>query len=783
MKKLKSIKGKYSVRFYKYLLSYILLASISLMILGSIVYNNFIVTLQDELINASISKLKQAINTVDTNLREMELTAIQIMDNPKLTPYIVTSGGYNSYDAVNELNKYKSGSSFANDIALYYNYKSNYKIYAATGIYDMNSFFNHIYRYSNWDDAKFMNDIANMEKPYMRPIETVKTGGFTKSFATYIYPLPINTKNPNGVVMFLIEDKILNNVMKTVLEGYIGYGYILNEKEQIIMSCQSSGDFNDTPEDILDYVNVKQLSSSVKTVKVNNTTYSIVKLSSSYNNWSYIITMPEYQFMEKVYYSKKTFNYAALAVLFFGTLIAFIFSSKNYKPWQSLAQTLNIQKNDIAFNQKYKDEIAFVSNAVAEMKEERSDLMSQLKSQAALVKDQILLSLLKDKLKNGEDLKNLLKMSNIQLHMNYFTVLFLLIDDYTNFEQTNSRPMQDILKYGIVNASEELFNSIGTSYGIDLADDKGIALVLNFNMDTDIERHINELAYKAKGFFKEHFGFTLTIGIGNIYSDISMISKSFNEASSATYYRFVKGKDQVIFFKDIKKEELLSRYWYPADRESQLIKAISLGKQEKASQIMEDIIKDLKCYPVLPETTKLIYFGIINSVLKALNQIGISIYDASEINSLGTAILNFESIEEVENTLSRFCMRAGSYVNKYMETKKFDLIDELTGFIERNIDDNNLSLESLAEEFGLSPSYITAIFKERTGYTLMKYVDSLRMDKAKELLISTNKSLNEILEACGYIDKTNFIRKFKKNEGITPMQFRIESKTKYNANA
>lgn len=72
-------------------------------------------------------------------------------------------------------------------------------------------------------------------------------------------------------------------------------------------------------------------------------------------------------------------------------------------------------------------------------------------------------------------------------------------------------------------------------------------------------------------------------------------------------------------------------------------------------------------------------------------------------------------------------------------------------------------------------------FKSETGHTPMQYVDMRRMENAKNLLINSNLNLKQIVEQSGYIDESNFIRKFKKIENITPMNFRKKHQERYNA--
>lgn len=109
------------------------------------------------------------------------------------------------------------------------------------------------------------------------------------------------------------------------------------------------------------------------------------------------------------------------------------------------------------------------------------------------------------------------------------------------------------------------------------------------------------------------------------------------------------------------------------------------------------------------------------------------------------------------------------------QAKENDLKDRILGCIERNLRDNSLSLESIAGECGISASYLVRYFRGCMGATPMQYVDTLRMDIAKSLLTTTGCTLREVVEQCGYLDESNFARKFKKQEGMTPMSYRREN--------
>ena len=88
------------------------------------------------------------------------------------------------------------------------------------------------------------------------------------------------------------------------------------------------------------------------------------------------------------------------------------------------------------------------------------------------------------------------------------------------------------------------------------------------------------------------------------------------------------------------------------------------------------------------------------------------------------------------------------------------------------IDNLKISLNLLAEEFHLSPQYISQLFKSEIGVNFLTYLTSLRMERAKKLLLSTALPMSEVAEQSGYGDYRVFTKAFKKAEGVTPSQYR-----------
>ena len=96
-------------------------------------------------------------------------------------------------------------------------------------------------------------------------------------------------------------------------------------------------------------------------------------------------------------------------------------------------------------------------------------------------------------------------------------------------------------------------------------------------------------------------------------------------------------------------------------------------------------------------------------------------------------------------------------------------VDEILSYINTHIKED-LTLESLSAHFFLSQSYICRIFKADTGTTINKYITAKRITLSKSLL-SQGYSVNEVCDACGFNDYTNYLKAFTKAVGISPKKY------------
>lgn len=99
-------------------------------------------------------------------------------------------------------------------------------------------------------------------------------------------------------------------------------------------------------------------------------------------------------------------------------------------------------------------------------------------------------------------------------------------------------------------------------------------------------------------------------------------------------------------------------------------------------------------------------------------------------------------------------------------------IQNIKNFINSRCLDHDFSIDYLTSNFFISHSYLCKIFKQKTGETLISYINERKMLNAEHLLKTTNLSVSEIAYMSGYSCYPHFLTRFKKRHGLTAREYR-----------
>ena len=134
-------------------------------------------------------------------------------------------------------------------------------------------------------------------------------------------------------------------------------------------------------------------------------------------------------------------------------------------------------------------------------------------------------------------------------------------------------------------------------------------------------------------------------------------------------------------------------------------------------------------------------------------------------------IESFQSIDELSVWLTGIMHRFIDYTFDFSRIKHIDAVYKTMEYVRANYD-KKLSLDEIAKNAFLSKAYLSSIFKEEIGESLTNYINRVRIEKSRVLLLDKEISLIDIANLCGFEDQSYFTRVFKKMVGISPKKYR-----------
>lgn len=418
---------------------------------------------------------------------------------------------------------------------------------------------------------------------------------------------------------------------------------------------------------------------------------------------------------------------------------------------------------------------------------------SKLEEQAQKLRQNILTDILNNNVASDESYAKLLELAGINWDKNLFAVITIVPNlpekDLSDESAADKYDMYDKTTAGFI-TSRVCYEIMANWYNAQFFTTKN-AIVCILNIDDDEAKDLNKNltlimseAYKIIG---DEYKFTFTASVSSLKTEIKQLMDAYGEAVFGLEYASLKSSgqsDNIVFYPDIPPRSIQFGLYTP-EIEQQLINCLEIGNHEKCRQLMEKIFFKIELGNHSAESTLLYVCDVISTLYN--NKL------PEKYNKKAKSILKqgLMKIMEKHRSKADIIQNAKASVNEYMsfieqsernieeETKfkaKSNTNEDIKIYIETNYDNPDLCVNYLGEIFFMNPSYLSTRFKEQYGTVPSDYIVKCRIDAAKKLLTSTDKTNSEIAELCGYSNTRTFLRAFSGFQGITPHQYRSTNK-------
>ncbi len=215
---------------------------------------------------------------------------------------------------------------------------------------------------------------------------------------------------------------------------------------------------------------------------------------------------------------------------------------------------------------------------------------------------------------------------------------------------------------------------------------------------------------------------------------------------------------------------------YPIETEQALLTAISRGDKPAASALLNEILGHIFFFTPDPAFIQTRITELLVLLSRAAITGGASVSVIFETNHRYMQELKqLRAQEDVAHWLARVLNRFTDLVFDLVDSKHKNIIRKAVSYINTNCA-KDLTLAEVADYVGYSHSHFSKVFKDEMKCGFRAYLNQVRVEKSKALLLSGNASIAEICDMCGFEDQSYHCKVFKKLVGVTPDKYRKQSR-------
>lgn len=550
---------------------------------------------------------------------------------------------------------------------------------------------------------------------------------------------------------------------------------IMDEHNQILMHPDASLIGKSITEAGLKDLSQLTAPSGQFTADINEKRYSVSYLHANLNNWTYLsLTSIDSLTTESRKIGIYTI-YVCILMLLLSMLLAWLGSRKMYSPIQLL---LNQIGGLVTVNQKRKaNEFQMISEHVHTLFQSKSQLEREVHQHIGQVRTFFLIKAFQGHIKTSE-LPDKLAQFGYTKHMDEWktmSVITLQIDsiDHTRYEKRD----MELLLFAAHNMIEELIPSDQRLAPV-IIDQTVVTLIGSPDSEAAAFRNkVYALTEQMQQHIFSYLNLHVSIGMSLPIHAFSQMSIAYKEGLEALKHRIKLGEGIIIQYENINSGKHFLNLNYPKPLENELMDAIKVAEKDKSKELLRQLLQAVFAAPLSPQEYQIPLARLLNNLLMVMQESGISLNQIHpNKGSLFEELLNLHMTTEIEDWFWTEVIHPLIRIYRDRQDAQYHNISEKIIDLVQKYYDTDLTLEDCASRLHYNANYLSSIFRKETNCSFSDYLSAYRFNMAKKWLLETDMPIKDISSKLRYNNSQNFIRSFRKQEGITPGQYRDKQK-------
>jgi AraC-like DNA-binding protein len=260
----------------------------------------------------------------------------------------------------------------------------------------------------------------------------------------------------------------------------------------------------------------------------------------------------------------------------------------------------------------------------------------------------------------------------------------------------------------------------------------------------------------------------LTIAVSPVYSGEIPFTDAYSNLSMLLKERRLNGETQVIVEP---RASSSNAFHVKVSYGEELHNLLQSGNDEAVFAWLDRQLEQLQHKDAAAEDFRTFAIGAVEQIGKTVMKLNLT-HIESELRSSppGESFAGFHSMQQYREWLQAQAQPVLAAVRSQLETR-----DPVISFVLDYLDHHygeDINLNIVADKLNLTSGYLSSIFKEKTNINFSEYLNNLRVERAKELLVNVDLRIQDIATQVGYQNVNSFIRMFKRRYGLTPGEYR-----------
>lgn len=361
----------------------------------------------------------------------------------------------------------------------------------------------------------------------------------------------------------------------------------------------------------------------------------------------------------------------------------------------------------------------------------------------------------------------------LDLNYRFFNVTIFNVENAAELKREINIQQYEMLLYQVHDSIKEYCKIFDSFYLVKHFDRLELILCQNSSNASHFLQSIHKIASSVIEDY-EGSSLSLNIGIGNIVSNLWNTRLSFESAQHALEYRFFFPQKNIFDTREAFGQNLSLEPFSDA-KEDELIKLICQKNYPALEHWIKEFSSDLLYKYQAKDFIFVRTYTLLGRLLKFLCELNIDTKDLEEkIAAAYSRLQSFNTSEGFFSWLLEICTLACQKLDVSLQSYHDQLCESVLRYIQENYSNNDLCLQDIARFANVSPAYLSALFKKNRNASISDTITTTRIEAACKYLESSNLSLKEISEKCGYANQYYFSTSFKKYKGISPSGYRKE---------